>query len=91
MGLETRPYNLVTPTDEEDYKRLAKGEVDIVLNSSVSDVILENETISGFNTNSYMTARMAKVTRFDQSDSIKVVAVAKSQGEDLIKQVLKGN
>ncbi len=57
--------------------------VNVILDSTGADG-------RGFNTNSYMTASMARVTRQDFKGDIKVVAVADSQGEELVRSFLSG-
>lgn len=89
MELEKLPYELIAPADKEDYDRLTSGEVDIALDSIAADAIREDNTAIGFNTSSYMTARMARVTRQDHNGGVKTVAVSESQGKDLIEPYLK--
>ncbi|MDE7157972.1 MAG: response regulator [Clostridiales bacterium] len=89
MGIDAIPYTFIAPADKEDYKRLVNGEVDIVLDNIYTDVIQADQVVSGFITNSYVTARMARVRRQDQTGAIKVVAVSEFQDEEIIKQLKK--
>ncbi|MDE6593017.1 MAG: transporter substrate-binding domain-containing protein [Oscillospiraceae bacterium] len=87
MKLAGLPYELVAPIDKDNYHDLADtNRVNVVIDSISSDEIAEDAVYRGFNTESYMTARMAMVTRHDLTGSIKVVAVSDSQGKDLIEQ-----
>ncbi|MDE7454751.1 MAG: response regulator, partial [Clostridia bacterium] len=82
-------YRFIAPKDEEDYNRLINGGVDIVLDSAISESIKENADVSGFNTVSYLTARMAKVTRLDHTGDSTIVAVSDSQGRNHVEQTLR--
>ncbi|MDE7293243.1 MAG: transporter substrate-binding domain-containing protein [Oscillospiraceae bacterium] len=92
MKLAGLPYELVAPSDSDDYHSLADtNEVNVVIDSISSDDIIENAVYRGFNTESYMTARMARVTRQDHAGSIKSVAVSETQGKDHIdREFLEG-
>lgn len=87
MGVDGIEYELKAPTDEDHYDSLAK-DVDVVLDSVTADTIEEDAVVQGFNTITYMTARMARVTRLNHSGEIKKIAVAESQGEPIIRQAL---
>ncbi|MDE7439392.1 MAG: transporter substrate-binding domain-containing protein [Clostridia bacterium] len=77
---EGLPYEIVIPKDHDDYHSIVdKNEVNVVIDSMGYDG-------SGFNTDSYMTATMARVTRNDLKGGVKVIAVSESQGKDLIPQ-----
>ncbi len=72
-----------------DYYELVAPEsngVNVILDSMSADDIKEGAESHGFNTNNYMTARMARVTRQDHKGDIKVIAVSDSQGKNLIPQ-----
>ncbi|MBD5131088.1 MAG: response regulator [Clostridiales bacterium] len=91
MRLADLPYELVALETADDYHAVAVANgVNVIIDSTDSDDIVEDVVSHGFNTNSYMTARMARVTRQDFSGSIKVVAVAESQGKELIEGYLGG-
>ncbi len=90
MGLENIPYSFVAPYDAKDYASLADGRVNVVLDSVAYDAIEEDTVASCFNTKSYMTVRMARVTRQNHTGEIKTVAVSDSQGKDLIEPNIKG-
>ncbi len=91
MKLAGLPYGIVSPKDKDDYTSLAGANgVNVVIDSIGTDDTLNNAG-RGFNTESYMTAGMARVTRQDLKGSIKVVAVSEAQGKDLIDpQFLEG-
>ena len=89
MDLAGLPYEMVAPEDEDAYYSLADTNgVNVVIDSIGSDAIVEDAVYRGFNTESYMTVRMAEVTRLDFNGDIKVVAVSDSQGKDLIEREL---
>ncbi|MDE6666903.1 MAG: transporter substrate-binding domain-containing protein [Clostridia bacterium] len=73
---------------KENYRFVASDDdtANVTLDSTGEDDVIEDVVKGCFKTNSYMTARMARVTRQDHKGDIKVVAVAKSQGEDIIDQ-----
>ncbi|MDE5789293.1 MAG: response regulator [Clostridia bacterium] len=70
-------YTLVAPD--------ADG-VNVTLDSTGDDDITEGDVKACFKTSSYMTARMARVTRQDHKGEIKKVALADSQFGDLLKK-----
>ena len=74
------PYELVAPTDS--------SVVNVILDSTGADDTKENEVSRTFDTASYMTAGIVRVTRQDLKGDIKTVAVADSQGRELIEQYL---
>ncbi len=53
--------------------------INVIIDSTDADDIKEGNVSHAFNTNSYMTARMARVTRQDHKGEIKKVALADSQ------------
>ncbi|MBD5585091.1 MAG: transporter substrate-binding domain-containing protein [Clostridia bacterium] len=73
---ESLPYTLVA-TDSDG--------VNVILDSTGADDIKEGFVSHGFNTDSYMTARMARVTRQDHKGEIKVVALAAAQFKEQIE------
>ncbi|MDE5602287.1 MAG: transporter substrate-binding domain-containing protein, partial [Clostridia bacterium] len=85
MKVDSVPYTFVAPQNEADYHYLAENVVNVVLDSVANDAIIEDNTVSCFNTKSYMTVRMARVTRQNHSGDIKTVAVSNSQGKSLIE------
>ncbi|MDE7373456.1 MAG: transporter substrate-binding domain-containing protein, partial [Clostridia bacterium] len=89
MGVPEIPYTLVAPADAKDYNRLASGGVNLVLDRVDQDAIKEDEVASCFKTNSYMTVRMARVTRQNFNSKIRTVAVSDSQGKDLVGPYIK--
>ena len=60
--------------------------VNVTLDSTGDDDITEDAVKGCFKTNSYITARMARVTRQDHKGNIKKVALADSQFGDLLKK-----
>ncbi|MDE6656504.1 MAG: transporter substrate-binding domain-containing protein, partial [Anaeroplasmataceae bacterium] len=67
MGLDEIPYTLIAPKDQADYDKLLNGGVNIVLDGIDDHAIKEDEVVSGFHTENYVTARMARVTRQDHT------------------------
>ncbi|MDE6579717.1 MAG: transporter substrate-binding domain-containing protein, partial [Ruminiclostridium sp.] len=89
MELAQLPYQLVTPKDTEDYQDLvSKNGVNVVLDKIFTDDIVDGAVYRGFNTGSYMSVGMARVTRQDFKGEIKTVAVSDSQGKDIIESEL---
>ncbi|MDE7087710.1 MAG: response regulator [Clostridia bacterium] len=70
-------YTLVAPD---------AADVNVTLDSTGDDDITEGGVKACFKTSSYMTARMARVTRQDHKGEIKKVALADSQFGDLLKR-----
>lgn len=92
MKLAGLPYEFVVPNDQEHYNSLAgTNGVNVVLDSISTDDAIKDVDCHGFKTGSYMTARMARVTRQDFKGNIKVIAVSDSQGKELLgKEFLEG-
>ena len=90
MGVDKLPYTLVAPTSQADYDQLLNGGVNVVIDGINQHFIEEDTIASGFHTDNYMTARMARVTRQDHIGVIKTVAVSESQGKSLVEPFLKG-
>ncbi|MDE6746473.1 MAG: transporter substrate-binding domain-containing protein, partial [Oscillospiraceae bacterium] len=85
MELAGLPYELFAPESEEDYHALADSNgVNVVIDSMALGDIVEDAVYRGFNTDSYMTARMARVTRQDHNGDIRIIAVSPTQGKELI-------
>ncbi|MDE5593588.1 MAG: transporter substrate-binding domain-containing protein, partial [Clostridiales bacterium] len=82
-GVDELPYTFVAPKDESEYRELVKT-VDVVIDSLGAEDTVENDAYRGFNTESYMSVRMARVTRNDHKGAIKVIAVSESQGKSLL-------
>ncbi|MDE6557489.1 MAG: response regulator [Clostridia bacterium] len=70
------------------YRFVAPGTdgVNVTLDSTGDDDITEGEVKACFKTNSYITARMARVTRQDHKGEIKKVALADSQFGDILER-----
>ncbi|MDE6411967.1 MAG: transporter substrate-binding domain-containing protein [Clostridia bacterium] len=79
MEIAELPYVLAAPN--------AEG-VNVILDSTGVSDTKEGNVPHTFNTDSYMTAGMVRVTRQDFKGNIKTVAVADSQGRELIEQYL---
>ncbi|MDE7301331.1 MAG: transporter substrate-binding domain-containing protein, partial [Clostridia bacterium] len=60
--------------------------VNVILDSTAADDIKEGAVSHGFNTNSYLTARLARVTRQDHIGDINVVALADEQFKGQIER-----
>ncbi|MDE6724975.1 MAG: transporter substrate-binding domain-containing protein, partial [Ruminiclostridium sp.] len=89
MKLAGLPYQPVVPDDAENYRDLAgSNRVNVVLDKITSDDVVEDAVYRGFNTDSYMSVGMARVTRLDFKGEIKKVAVSDSQGKDIIESEL---
>ncbi|MBD5390883.1 response regulator [bacterium] len=90
LGLDSLPYTFIAPTDQENYDDLLNGGVNLVLDGINEHAIKEDEVVSGFHTENYVSARMARVTRQDHTGNIKKVAVSESQGKALVEPYLNG-
>ena len=89
MELAGLPYEIVVPEDKDAYYALADTNgVNVIIDKLGTDEIIEDAVYRGFDTEGYMTARMAMVTRQDLKNDIKVVAVSDSQGKELIEREL---
>ena len=89
MELAELPYQVVIPENADNYEQLADSNgVDVVLDKIASDHIMEDAVYRGFNTDSYLTVGMARVTRLDFKGTAKKVAVSDSQGKDIIESEL---
>ena len=85
MELAGLPYEVVVPENKEDYYNIANtNSVDIVIDSIKTVPVMENSAYRGFNTKSYLTTGIARVTRQDFIGDIKKVAVADSQSREII-------
>ncbi|MDE6566855.1 MAG: transporter substrate-binding domain-containing protein, partial [Lachnospiraceae bacterium] len=92
MKLCGLPYEMVVPEDREDYYTTAgTNGVDIVIDRRTSDFTKEEDSYRGFNTDTYMTAGVAKVTRDNFKGEIKTIAVADTQGEEPMEKDIIGN
>ncbi|MDE7303802.1 MAG: response regulator [Oscillospiraceae bacterium] len=89
MELAGLPYETVVPEDTDNYYDLCDTNgVNVVIDRISADATVDDAVYRGFNTTSYMTARMAMVTRQDSHSEIKTVAVSDIQGKDLIEREL---
>ena len=89
MELAGLPYETVVPEDRAAYYALAKTDgVDVVIDERETKEAVRADPRRGFDTVSYMTTGVAKVTRKGRDDEIKVVATALDQGKGPIEQGL---
>lgn len=92
MELAGLPYEMVVSKDREHYYDLAETNgVDVVIDRRTTDAVNESDMYQGFNTNTYMTTGMAKVTRNDFNDEVKTVAIAETQGYVPLEQGITGD
>ena len=86
------PYEIVVPENREDYYKTANTNgVDIVIDRRTSDLTTEENLYRGFNTDTYMTVGVAKVTKNNFTGKIKTVAVADAQGEEPMGKEIIGD
>ncbi len=89
---EALHYEVVVPADEADYQSIIDTTaVNVIIDSMGHDETVEDEVSRCFNTNSYLTARMARVTRQDFNGEVGVIAVSDSQGAELVRDAYKAN
>ncbi len=69
-----------------EFVALGTEGANVILDSTGDDDIFEDDVKDCFKTNSYMTARMARVTRNDLSQKVKVVALADVQFRPLLEK-----
>ncbi|MDE6625899.1 MAG: transporter substrate-binding domain-containing protein [Lachnospiraceae bacterium] len=92
MEFSGLPYEIVVPENREDYYNTANTNgVDIVIDKRTSDLTTEENLYRGFNTDTYMTVGVAKVTKSNFTGKIKTIAVANSQGEDPLEKEIIGD
>ncbi|MDE7246584.1 MAG: response regulator, partial [Lachnospiraceae bacterium] len=92
MEMAGLPYEIVVPKDRKDYNAIADANgVDVVIDRISSSAVTEEAVYRGFNTDTYMTTGVARVTRQDFVGEIRKVAVSDSQGGDFISQKLHGD
>ena len=92
MEMAGLPYEIVITEGREDYYALASTNgVDVVIDRLSSSAIMEEAAYSGFNTDTYMTTGVGRVTRQDFTGDIKTVAVSDSQSGTFISQNLHGD
>ncbi|MDE6663840.1 MAG: response regulator [Lachnospiraceae bacterium] len=92
MEMAGLPYEVVVPKDRADYYNLANTNgVDIVIDRRTSDQTTEENLFRGFNTDTYMTAGMAKVTKENFTGEIRTIAAVDVQGEEPLEKGIIGN
>ncbi len=92
MELAGLPYKVVMPKDRRDYYKLAENDgVDVVIDKRCSDEAAPVIPTSGFETDTYLTTGIAKVTRRDHTGEIRTVAITDSQGEFPIETGFTGD
>ena len=92
MELSGLPYEIVVPESREDYYNTANTNgVDIVIDRRKSDLTTEENLYCGFNTDTYMTVGVAKVTKSNFTGKIKTIAVVNAQGEEPLEKEIIGD
>ena len=92
MEMAGLPYEIVVPEDREDYYKLANTNgVDVVIDRRTSDFTTEDNSFRGFNTDTYMSVGMAKVTKENFTGEIRKIAAVDVQGEEPLEKGLIGN
>lgn len=92
MELAGLPYEMIAPKDRAEYYRMAgTNSVDVVIDRRVSDVPAQGDGRHGFETDVYLTAGLAKVTREDFTGEVRTVAVADEQGDVRLEEGLLEN
>ncbi len=92
MELSGLPYEIVVPKNREDYYNTVNTNgVDVVIDKRTSDLPTEENLYRGFNTDTYMTVGVAKVTKSNFTGKIKTIAVANSQGEEPLEKEIIGD
>ena len=92
MELCGLPYEIVVHENREDYYNTANTNgVDIVIDKRTSDLTTEENLYRGFNTDTYMTVGVAKVTKSNFTGKIKTIAVADAQGEEPLEKEIIGD
>lgn len=89
MVLAGLPYKIIVPENRQNYYDLAETNgVDIVIDRKKTDKAKESNKYRGFNTETYMTAGVARVTRKNFLGEISTVAVADIQGSTPLEEGL---
>lgn len=91
MKMAGLPYETVTARDKAEYYELAEGGVDVIIDRKDFEPVSEGKAASGFSTDSYLTAGVAKVTRKDFDGEIATVAIAENQDNAPVEQGLTGD
>lgn len=92
MELCGLPYEVVVPENRVDYyNTMNTNGVDIVIDRRLSDLTTEENLYRGFNTDTYMTAGVAKVSKSNFTGKIKTIAVANAQGEEPLEKEIIGD
>ena len=87
MSLAGLPYTLITPCSRAAYYALADNGVDVVIDRK-TDKSAAASKYRGFTTDAYMNTGVARVTRKDFKGIPATVAVADSQGDELIDSLI---
>ena len=92
MAVAGLPYETVVTRDRADYYDIVNSSsVDVVIDRKDFEPVTEGVAASGFGTDSYLTAGVAKVTRKDFDGEITTVAIAENQDNAPIEQGLTGD
>lgn len=92
MEMAGLPYEIVIPENRADYDTMVNtNSVDVVIDRISSSAVMEEAAYRGFNTSSYITTGVARVTREDFTGDIKRIAVSDSQSGTMISQKFHGD
>lgn len=91
MELAGLPYETVVPSDRDEYYKLVQeNSVDVVLDKRIPGTSSDDDMYKGFDTDTYMTTGMARVTRRDFHGQVKTVAMTESQSSVPTKRWVTG-
>ena len=92
MELCGLPYEVVVPEDRAEYYTLANTNgVDVVIDKKTSDLTTEENKYRGFNTDSFMSAGIARVTRKNFTGKVRTIAATNVQGEEPLEKGVTGD
>lgn len=92
MELAGMPYETVVPKDRAAYYELIDNNgVDVVIDMRTFEGETDSISKLGFNTNTYLTTGVAKVTRKDFTGEILTVASIDNQGQEPLEKGLTGD
>ncbi len=80
MELAGLPYEMVVTDSRDDYYKIVQeNSVDVIIDKRIPGASAEKSMYTGFDTDTYMSTGMAKVTRRDFHGEIKKIAMAEAQ------------
>ena len=92
MELCGLPYEVVVPGDRAEYYTLANTNgVDVVIDRKTSDLTTEENKYRGFNTDSFLSTGIAKVTRKNFTGKVRTIAAINVQGEEPLEKGITGD